>query len=234
MSTSEGCVTRYAFPQHALFALVLVLYHIVCSSFLSLAVDWGRLARMSTSVHDGDDESGRFVSHSPDQMSLVGSELQGDQDHGDTNNVRSHDGATQIHEERVQNGGGNGRVIAHGSDAGSGEDEDEDAEEAEGEDADSEDEGEDDYEEDEDDEDEEPTLKYERLNGPVDLLQKDSASALTYANNRLVLGTHAGILHVLDLQGEIIKSVKPHTARLSLTGCLRVHQAILPDRLQSY
>ncbi|KAI0345141.1 vacuolar protein sorting-associated protein 41 [Trametopsis cervina] len=171
---------------------------------------------MSMSVHDGDDDSGRFVSHSPDQMSLVGSELQGDQDHGDTNNARSHDEASQIHEELVQNGGGNGRVIAHGSDAGSG---DEDAEEAEGENEDSEDESgdedEDEDEEDEDDEDEEPTLKYERLNGPVDLLQKDSASALTYANNRLVLGTHAGILHVLDLQGERIKSVKPHTASIT-------------------
>lgn len=49
----------------------------------------------------------------------------------------------------------------------------------EGEDEDEEDEGE--------DEDEEPALKYERLGGIAhQLLQKDSASMLAYANQRLV------------------------------------------------
>ncbi|KAI0684181.1 vacuolar protein sorting-associated protein 41 [Cytidiella melzeri] len=86
-------------------------------------------------------------------------------------------------------------------------------ESSEDEDDDDADEEEDD---DDDDEDEEPTLKYERLGGSVhDLLQKDSASALAYSNKRLVLGTHAGIIHVLTLDGERIKSVKPHSASVT-------------------
>ncbi|KAI0789305.1 vacuolar protein sorting-associated protein 41 [Abortiporus biennis] len=73
---------------------------------------------------------------------------------------------------------------------------------------------EDDDDDEEDEEEEEPALKYERLGSVHDLLQKDSASALTYANQRLVLGTHAGIIHVLDLSGQRIKSVKPHSASI--------------------
>ncbi|EIN11015.1 vacuolar protein sorting-associated protein 41 [Punctularia strigosozonata HHB-11173 SS5] len=71
------------------------------------------------------------------------------------------------------------------------------------------------YEEDDEDEyeDEEPALKYERLGGPIhDLLQRDSASALAIANKLLALGTHAGIVHILDLAGKRIKSFKPHGA----------------------
>ena len=79
------------------------------------------------------------------------------------------------------NGGG------HMSDEGGDEDEEDDEdEEGDGED---EEEGVTDEEgEDEDDEDEdEPALKYERFGGELhDLLQKDSASSITYANKRLV------------------------------------------------
>ncbi|KDQ63963.1 hypothetical protein JAAARDRAFT_27634 [Jaapia argillacea MUCL 33604] len=76
---------------------------------------------------------------------------------------------------------------------------------------------EDEEEEEDDDEDEEeeeePALKYERLGGAVsDLLQKDSASALAVANKLIALGTHAGIVHILDLTGKRIKSYKPHQA----------------------
>ncbi|THG97740.1 hypothetical protein EW026_g4314 [Hermanssonia centrifuga] len=80
-----------------------------------------------------------------------------------------------------------------------------------------EDDGDEHSDEDEDDEDdEEPVLKYERLGGDVHdkLLKKDSASALTYSNQLLALGTHAGIVHVLDLAGEVVKSVKPHSASI--------------------
>ncbi|KAI1791727.1 vacuolar assembling protein VPS41 [Ganoderma leucocontextum] len=67
-------------------------------------------------------------------------------------------------------------------------------------------------EEDEDD-DEEPALKYERLGGIAhQLLQKDSASTLAYANQHLALGTHGGKLHVLDLSGQPIKSFAAHSA----------------------
>ena len=86
--------------------------------------------------------------------------------------------------------------------------------------------------EEEDEDDEEPSLKYERIAGDVpDLLKKDSASALAVSNKLLVisssivcspvsdcnillqaLGTHAGIIHILDLKGKRIKSYKPHLA----------------------
>ncbi|KAJ8501707.1 hypothetical protein ONZ51_g465 [Trametes cubensis] len=87
-----------------------------------------------------------------------------------------------------------------------------------GEDADEEEEEEEDGdEEDEDeDEDEEPALKYERLGGVAhQLLQKDSASMLAYANQRLALGTHGGMLHILDLSGQHIKSFTAHSASVS-------------------
>ncbi len=93
-----------------------------------------------------------------------------------------------------------------------------------------EDEADDDDDDEDDEDDEEPALKYERLGGSTsELLQKDSASALAYSSQRLVrifscyrnphlsmipqaVGTHAGIVHVLDLSGQRIKSVKPHSA----------------------
>ncbi|KII94565.1 hypothetical protein PLICRDRAFT_97705 [Plicaturopsis crispa FD-325 SS-3] len=81
------------------------------------------------------------------------------------------------------------------------EDEDEDDDESE------------DDDEDEDEDDEEPALKYERIGGSLqDLLKKDSASALAIANKTLALGTHGGIIHILDLTGKRLKSYKPHQA----------------------
>ncbi|KAI0807975.1 vacuolar assembling protein VPS41 [Fomes fomentarius] len=75
---------------------------------------------------------------------------------------------------------------------------------------------EDDAEEDEEDDeedDEEPALKYERLGGIAhQLLQKDSASALAYSNQRLALGTHGGKLYVLGLDGQLIKPFAAHSA----------------------
>ncbi|KAK2464836.1 hypothetical protein APHAL10511_003135 [Amanita phalloides] len=70
-------------------------------------------------------------------------------------------------------------------------------------------------EDEEDEEDEEPTLKYERIAGAVpELLKKDSASALAIVNRIMALGTHAGIVHILDLTGQRIKSFKPHMASI--------------------
>jgi U3 small nucleolar RNA-associated protein 14 len=67
-------------------------------------------------------------------------------------------------------------------DSEGGEDEDESGEEEEEEEE--EDEAEDDHE---DEEEDEPTLKYERMSGPInDLLKKDSASALAVSNKLLV------------------------------------------------
>lgn len=82
-----------------------------------------------------------------------------------------------------------------------------------------------------DEEEEEPALKYERMGGAVpDLLQKDSASALAISDKVIVrnitaahtqtklilrlqaLGTHGGIVHILELTGKRVKSFKPHMA----------------------
>ncbi|KAG5717566.1 hypothetical protein E4T56_gene7398, partial [Termitomyces sp. T112] len=90
-------------------------------------------------------------------------------------------------------------------DEGGGEEAEEDDEEEEEED--------DDNDGDDDSDDDEPSLKYERILGAVpDLLKKDSASALVVANKLMALGTHAGIVHILDLTGKRIKSYKPHMA----------------------
>ncbi|KAJ4482441.1 hypothetical protein J3R30DRAFT_3854844, partial [Lentinula aciculospora] len=70
-----------------------------------------------------------------------------------------------------------------------------------------------DQEEEEEEEEEEPALKYERIDGELPaLLKKDSASALAISNKFMALGTHAGIVHLLDLSGGRIKSYKSHQA----------------------
>ncbi|KAF8237909.1 vacuolar assembling protein VPS41 [Tricholoma matsutake] len=70
-------------------------------------------------------------------------------------------------------------------------------------------------EDEEDEDDEEPALKYERIGGSIpDLLKKDTASALSIANKLMALGTHGGIVHILDLNGKRIKSYKPHLASI--------------------
>ncbi|KAL5487517.1 VPS41 [Sanghuangporus weigelae] len=70
-------------------------------------------------------------------------------------------------------------------------------------------------EEGEEDEDYEPALKYELLGGATEtLLQKDSASALAVSPKYLAMGTHNGIVHVLDYAGERVKSFRPHTASI--------------------
>ncbi|KAH7104664.1 vacuolar protein sorting-associated protein 41 [Auriculariales sp. MPI-PUGE-AT-0066] len=64
-----------------------------------------------------------------------------------------------------------------------------------------------------DDDDDEPALKYERLGGQAaTLFSKDSASTLAFHHDRLVVGTHMGMVHILDLTGKVIKSYRPHSA----------------------
>ncbi|ELU45698.1 vacuolar assembling protein VPS41 [Rhizoctonia solani AG-1 IA] len=70
-----------------------------------------------------------------------------------------------------------------------------------------------DNEEDEE-EDVEPSLKYERLGGDTSqLLEKDSACAIAISES--LLGTHSGIVHVLDLNGVRQRSYRPHTATIT-------------------
>ncbi|KAF9266084.1 vacuolar assembling protein VPS41 [Marasmius fiardii PR-910] len=64
-----------------------------------------------------------------------------------------------------------------------------------------------------DEDDEEPALKYERITGNLpDIFKKDSGSALAMSKKYMILGTHAGFLHLFDLSGKRIKSFKPHQA----------------------
>ncbi|KAF8638098.1 hypothetical protein AX17_002459 [Amanita inopinata Kibby_2008] len=64
-------------------------------------------------------------------------------------------------------------------------------------------------------EEEEPSLKYEPIVGAIpQLLKKDAASSLAIVNRTMALGTHGGIVHVLDLSGKRLKSYKRHTASI--------------------
>ncbi|PPR06614.1 hypothetical protein CVT24_001721 [Panaeolus cyanescens] len=77
------------------------------------------------------------------------------------------------------------------------------------------DEEDDEDEEDEDEDEEEPSLKYERITGAIpDLLRKDSASGVAVTTKLLAMGTHAGIVHVMDLTGKRLKSYKKHVASI--------------------
>ncbi|KLO05976.1 vacuolar assembling protein VPS41 [Schizopora paradoxa] len=70
-------------------------------------------------------------------------------------------------------------------------------------------------EEEDEDEDEEPALKYDLLGGSTaSLLQKDSASALAVCSKFVAMGTHAGIVHALDFEGNRVKSFRPHSASI--------------------
>jgi hypothetical protein len=90
---------------------------------------------------------------------------------------------------------------------------------------------EEDSDEDDDDDDEEPALKYERIGGDAAsvLSKKDSASAIAISGLRMVsvldsvlfaphthqaIGTHMGIVHVMDLEGTSIKMFRPHSASI--------------------
>ncbi|KAI0034356.1 vacuolar assembling protein VPS41 [Vararia minispora EC-137] len=95
------------------------------------------------------------------------------------------------------------------------EDEEDEAGEAEADGTEEEEEDKDDRDGD-GEEEEEPALKYERIGGSFsDLFKKDSASTATISNKLLAVGTHGGIVHVLDLSGKRIKSYKPHTASVT-------------------
>jgi hypothetical protein len=100
-----------------------------------------------------------------------------------------------------------------------------------GEEEEDDDDEEEDSDEDDDDDDEEPALKYERIGGDAAsvLSKKDSASAIAISGLRMVsvsyavlcashapqaIGTHMGIVHVMDLEGTSIKMFRPHSASI--------------------
>ncbi|KDN36144.1 vacuolar protein sorting-associated protein 41 [Tilletiaria anomala UBC 951] len=67
-----------------------------------------------------------------------------------------------------------------------------------------------------DEEDEiEPSLKYEKLKGgAADVLRKDTASAMAVSDRFLALGTHAGMIYILDIEGNLVKGFRTHTASI--------------------
>ncbi|KAH8118877.1 vacuolar assembling protein VPS41 [Phellopilus nigrolimitatus] len=133
--------------------------------------------------------------------------------------------SSRIHAERANGENGNGKLPVAGTDSDHSRSENEDGVdgEAEGddddggvegsEDDDEEDDDDDDEYEDEDDDEYEPALKYDLLGGfTAALLEKDSASSLAVCSKYLAMGTHSGIIHVLDYSGNRIKSYRPHSA----------------------
>ncbi|ORZ22629.1 hypothetical protein BCR42DRAFT_172424 [Absidia repens] len=83
-----------------------------------------------------------------------------------------------------------------------------------------EDDDEDDYEgeesDDDNDMDEEPKLRYRRVGASVrELLDRDTASTLKVSEKFVALGTHWGAVHVLDFEGNVVKSFQRHTATVN-------------------
>ncbi|KAI7904801.1 uncharacterized protein BX663DRAFT_503574 [Cokeromyces recurvatus] len=69
---------------------------------------------------------------------------------------------------------------------------------------------------DDDDELDEPKLRYRRVKANVkDILDKDTASILRVSDRFMALGTHWGAVHILDLEGNVIKSFKNHSATVN-------------------
>ncbi|XP_063964242.1 vacuolar protein sorting-associated protein 41 homolog [Lytechinus pictus] len=101
-----------------------------------------------------------------------------------------------------------------------GEEENDDAEEDDDEEDDEEDDEDDDDDDDDDNDEEvdEPKLKYERISNTLeDILNTDAASYLAVHIKFLAIGTHWGVLHVLDHQGNNIsgKEFTKHTTTVN-------------------
>ena len=89
---------------------------------------------------------------------------------------------------------------------------------------------EDEEEEDDDGEDEEPKLKYARLTGSLTNLYRngDSTSAFTQAGDKMVLGTHNGNIHLLQLP--TLHSLKTYHAHSATITSLSVSPTPPPPR----
>lgn len=70
-------------------------------------------------------------------------------------------------------------------------------------------------EEEEEEDEVEPSLKYSRVKGGVsDVLKKDTASAFALSSRFMALGTHAGMIYILDIDGNLVKGFRLHTASI--------------------
>ncbi|KAN0061073.1 Vacuolar protein sorting-associated protein 41 [Thecaphora frezii] len=95
------------------------------------------------------------------------------------------------------------------------EDDDDDGEEEEEEEKEEKEEEEEEDDEDTSDEETEPSLKYSRVKGSAtDILSKDSASAFAVSPRFMALGTHGGMVYILDVEGNLIKGFRSHTASI--------------------
>ncbi|KAI8819466.1 uncharacterized protein EV422DRAFT_497948 [Fimicolochytrium jonesii] len=66
------------------------------------------------------------------------------------------------------------------------------------------------------DEEDEPKLKYERLAGTLsETLKKDAVSSMSVSDRFLALGTHWGVVHILDLIGTEVKQYRSHSATIN-------------------
>ena len=65
--------------------------------------------------------------------------------------------------------------------------------------------------------DEEPLLKYQRISSPAltSLLRRDAVSAMATTPKFIVLGTHWGVVLLMDAQGNEIKSWLAHQATVN-------------------
>lgn len=70
-----------------------------------------------------------------------------------------------------------------------------------------------------DEEDDEPKLKYQRIGASLhDILRKDNgdfASCLAVIDKFLALGTHNGVIHILDFNGNQVKVFNSHSASVN-------------------
>ena len=76
---------------------------------------------------------------------------------------------------------------------------------------------------DSDDEEAEPKLKYERLSADLKaILKKDVASCLAVHNKFLILGSHWGVIHLLDAMGNSLPSrqAQAHTITVNQANFL--------------
>ncbi|KAF9307478.1 Vacuolar protein sorting-associated protein 41 [Mortierella antarctica] len=97
------------------------------------------------------------------------------------------------------------------------EEDEEDEEEEDDEDEEEEEEGDEEEEEEyEEEEDEEPKLNYQRLGAGIgDMLKKDSASASTVSERFLAMGTHWGVVHIMDFDGNENQKFQAHQATVN-------------------
>jgi len=71
-------------------------------------------------------------------------------------------------------------------------------------------------EDDEEDDEEEPKLKFQRLGSAVSLILKDDRAQCLIAREKfMILGTHNGMIHLLDLSGNEVMRISVHSAPIN-------------------